>query len=136
MNKDTRLAPLPKSGRIAYCQCFWKYTGDRCVQNNLQHKNFIINIRISSDVIITNRHTRPKWKGYSRTVASLNGNCFTAPFWHQNFGSDFWVFGTFAYSCLEDRQFWHWKINWIYTITFLQIAHDLGINFRFVLDFC
>jgi len=24
MNKDTRLAPLPKNGRIPYCQCFWK----------------------------------------------------------------------------------------------------------------
>ena len=134
MKKDKRLAPLPKNGRIPYCQRFWKYTGGRCVQYNLLHKYFNIKIRISSDVTSINHHTRPKWKGY-RNVASLNANCFMAPFWHQNFRSDFWVFGTFAYSCLDDRQFWHREIICIYTTTFLQIAHDLDFNFRFVLDF-
>ena len=135
LKSDTRLAPLTKSGRIPYFQCFWKYTGDSCVQYNLQHKYFNIKIRISSDVTSINHHTRPKLKGYSRIEASVNGNCFMAPFWHQNFRSDFWVFGSFVYSCLEDRQIWHWEIICIYTITFLQIEKDLGLNLHFVFDF-
>ena len=46
-----------------------------------------------------------------------------------------WVFGKFVYSFSDDRQLWHWKIICIYTTTFPQIAHYLGLNLRFVFEF-
>ena len=82
----------------------------------LQHKHFNMKLRISSNVTNINHHVRPKRKCYFRIVRFLYGNCFTANF-------------------QEYCQFWNREIMCIYTNTFLQIAHPLGLNLRFVFVF-
>jgi hypothetical protein len=51
------------------------------------------------------------------------------------FGGEFRVFKKFVYSSLDDSQFWHGEIISIYTTTFLQIAHHLDLNLRFLFEF-